>query len=478
MRIPIAGQTYTSQSTNANAQRAVNMYPETDPTGKDKVIMYPTPGLTEYTDVGIGPIRGIGKHNGELVVVSNDEVYTIALGGAATKIGTLSTSLGDVYIANFDLKADNETLITDGTKAYHWDGTSLTEPTIPSGVLPEVCVWVDGFFIINDTSNPGRFWVSNSYDGETWSSLAFATAERNSDKLKQIAVNHRDVYLIGETTTEVWYNAGILIGIPFRPKQGQFIEKGTIAPASVAKLDKVVIMLSQDDRGSGQVIAIQGNNHKVVSTRAIENSITSYSTITDATAYTYQDRGHSFYVITFPTANRTWVYDFNENAWHERASSGLATSPGLNSRHRGVNGIWFDNKNIVGDIANGKLYYYDKDNYTDNGEYIRKLRTTQYIHNGNNDLMFHQKLEIEVQAGVGDNTTIDPQVMLRWSDDGRHLYTSIKHRKLGKKGKYAHKVVWRMLSSANSRVYEVSCTDNVYFAIISGYLDAVVSGQL
>jgi len=460
------------------------MYPEADPSGKSRVIMYPAPGLVEYSDVGLGPIRGVGFHNEELVVVANNEVYTVATGGTTTKIGTLDTTIGNVGVANFDLANDQETVIADGTKLYHWDGTTFSEPTMPTygsptvTAAPSTVVWVDGFFIMDDVNSPGRFWVSNSYNGETWSSLAFATAERKPDLLKQIIVNHRDIYFVGTKTTEVWYNAGIPIGIPFRPKPGQLIEKGTIAPWSVANLDRNVIMLGQDDRGAGQVVAMQGNNVQVISTRAIEADISSYSKITDAVAYTYYDRGHSFYVLTFPTANKTWVYDFVEGAWHERASSTLGGTPGIYGRHRGAYGVWFDNKNIVGDTVTGKLYYYDQDTYTDNGEYIPRLRTTQYIHNDNNDTLFHRKLVLEVQSGVGDNTTLDPQIMMRYSDDGGHTWSTEQWRSLGKKGEYGHDVVWRNLKSSSSRVYEFKVTDPVNFVIVSGYLDVEVSDQL
>ncbi|MFE1676613.1 hypothetical protein ACFMJE_18460, partial [Acinetobacter baumannii] len=62
-----------------------------------------------------------------------------------------------------------------------------------------------------------------------------------------------------------------------------------------------------------------GYTGKRISTHAIEYAIQSYSTITDAIAFTYQQEGHSFYVLTFPTADKTWVFDVSTELWHERA---------------------------------------------------------------------------------------------------------------------------------------------------------------
>jgi hypothetical protein len=46
-------------------------------------------------------------------------------------------------------------------------------------------------------------------------------------------------------------------------------------------------------------------------------AINSYDRIDDAIADTFQMLGHIFYVLTFPSAGRTWVYDFSTQNWVE-----------------------------------------------------------------------------------------------------------------------------------------------------------------
>ena len=51
-------------------------------------------------------------------------------------------------------------------------------------------------------------------------------------------------------------------------------------------------------------------------------SIRETSTIADAIGFTYTQRGHKFYVLTFPTGGLTLVYDIAQGLWHERQSYG------------------------------------------------------------------------------------------------------------------------------------------------------------
>ena len=71
----------------------------------------------------------------------------------------------------------------------------------------------------------------------------------------------------------------------------------------------------------------------------------------------------------------------------------------------------------------------------------------------------------------------DPQVMLRWSDDGGHTWSREHWRSMGKIGQYGYRTIWRrlgMTQKLRDRVYEVSGTDPVKIAIMGAELQ--VSG--
>ncbi len=71
----------------------------------------------------------------------------------------------------------------------------------------------------------------------------------------------------------------------------------------------------------------------------------------------------------------------------------------------------------------------------------------------------------------------DPQVMLRWSDDGGHTWSKEHWRSMGLLGASQTRVIWRRLGMTNKlrdRVYEVSGTAPVKVAIMGAEL--TVSG--
>jgi hypothetical protein len=67
----------------------------------------------------------------------------------------------------------------------------------------------------------------------------------------------------------------------------------------------------------------------------------------------------------------------------------------------------------------------------------------------------------------------DPQVMLRWSDDGGHTWSNEHWSSIGKIGAYGHRTFWRRLGMTlklRDRVYELSGTDPNKIAIMGAEL--------
>jgi len=190
-------------------------------------------------------------------------------------------------------------------------------------------------------------------------------------------------------------------------------------------------------------------------------------------AYTYQQDGHSFYVLIFPSANTTWVYDVATGAWHERAG----WNNGSFTRHRSNCQMAFNNKIIVGDYENGNIYSFDLDTYADNGQIQKWLRTWRALPTGQNNLKrtAHHSLQIDLESGVGLNLGqgSDPELMLRWSDDGGHTWSNEHTASIGKIGQYYRRVFYRRLGMTmklRDRVYELSMTDPVKTAIMGAEL--------
>ena len=278
--------------------------------------------------------------------------------------------------------------------------------------------------------------------------------------------------MFGSNSIEVWYDAGNA-DFPLAPIQGAFNEIGCVAAFSVAKLDNSVWWLGQDERGQGIVYRSQGYAAKRVSTHAVEWQIQQYSTLTDAVAYTYQQDGHAFYVLNFPTANTTWVYDVATNLWHERA--GFVNGDFVRSRANCQ--CNFQGNIIVGDYQDGSIYTLDLNNYADDDRPQKWLRSWRALPPGTNTLKrtAQHSLQLNLETGVGLNSGqgSDPQVMLRWSDDSGHTWSREHWTTIGKIGEFGKRAIWRrlgMTQKLRQRIYEVSGTDPVKISIVGAEL--------
>jgi hypothetical protein len=284
--------------------------------------------------------------------------------------------------------------------------------------------------------------------------------------------DHRELWVFGTDSVEVWYDSGAT-DFPLQRIQGAFNEIGCVAAFSIAKLDNGLFWLGTDARGQGIVYRANGYTGVRVSTHAIEYAIAQYGNIADAIAYTYQQEGHAFYVLTFPTGNATWVYDVSTQVWHERA--GFANGDFM--RHRSNCQCNFGGNIVVGDFESGNIYRFDLDVYADNGGIQKWLRSWRALPTGQNNLKrtAHHSLQLDCETGVGlnDGQGSDPQVMLRWSDDGGHTWSNEHWSPVGKIGAYGHRTFWRRLGMTlklRDRVYELSGTDPNKIAIMGAEL--------
>jgi hypothetical protein len=472
MKTPILGSSYVTRSINAADARMVNLFPEIIPEGGlEPAFLNRAPGLRLLASIGNGPIRGLWDFSPDSTtafVVSGNQLFKIDTSYTPTLLGTVAGT-GPVSMA------DNGTqlFIAANGPGYIYNNTTnvfqqITDPDFPGAVTVG---YLDGYFVFNEP-NSQRIWITALLDGLSVDPLDFVSAEGAPDDVTGIIVDHREVWVLGTNSVEVWYNAGTA-DFPLQRIQGAFNEIGCISPYSLAKLDNGVFWLGSDARGKGIVYRANGYTGTRISTHAVEWQIQQYNDISDAVAYTYQQDGHAFYVLIFPSANTTWVYDVATQAWHERA--GFAN--GQFTRHRSNCQMAFNNQIVVGDFQNGNIYAFDLDDYSDNGSIQKWLRTWRALPTGQNNFKrtAQHSLQLNCESGVGLNLGqgSNPQVMLRWSDDGGHTWSNEHWAPIGQIGAYGRRTFWRRLGMTlklRDRVYELSGTDPVKIAITGAEL--------
>jgi hypothetical protein len=207
-----------------------------------------------------------------------------------------------------------------------------------------------------------------------------------------------------------------------------------------------------------------------ISNYSIEQEIATYEVISDAVGYTYQQEGHMFYVLTFPTQNVTWVYDVTSATWHQRA---WLEPSGRLSRHRSNCHVFFNRKNMVGDWESGILYEMSTLVYSDNGNPLLRLRASPHV-SQDDQRVAHNSIEFDIETGVGlqSGQGSDPQVMLRWSDDNGHTFSTGRTASVGRAGDYKKRVRFTRLGNARDRVYELSYSEPTPFTILGARINA------
>jgi hypothetical protein len=404
------GTSYVAPSIYQDAQECINFYAEIDPTKQPGqrgiVALYPTPGLLLKTQLAFAEVRGLHTMSGGeiLIAVSGANVYSVNTSMAATLIGTLYSSTGPVSISdNITTNNGLTAYIVDGNNRYTWVASTNTFAVLPSTDGPwqgaSVTDQVDNYFLYNE---PGtQNWACSDLGLATSSLALYGSADGYSDLLVSMIVSNRQVYLLGETTTEVWTDVGnVITGIttfPFQRVPGTSSQSGIGAPFSLARLGESFVCVARDNRGDGTIEMMQGYTWVRISTHAVEQTLIDQYT-GDAIAYSYQIEGHEMYVVTFPTINLTWVYDLSTKSWHKW----LSFADGVYNRHRSNCGAFFNNMYIVGDYENGKLYSIENDVYTEDGATIRRLRRAPHIV-ADFQREYFDELQIQFQPGVGLN---------------------------------------------------------------------------
>jgi hypothetical protein len=361
-------------------------------------------------------VRGWHVFNNTLFVVSGDNLYLIDINGTVSaSLGTLSTSTGRVSMQNNGLASagvgGNQLIIVDGSGGYIWDVATSTFSNIGTGggfptTGASQVAYIDGYFVIIQADTMNVF-CSDLYDGTTWNALATNPVQGAPDNVMGIINHQQQLWIIKQYTSEVFYDAGTAtsVGFPFARVPGAVIDYGTVAPWAITRASNTVFFLAMErDNEDGEfigIVSINGYQTQVVSPAAINYQISQMTLISDAFSYSYSDGGHTFIVFTFPTGNKTFVYDTTTQMWHERSTYAGSGFYNIN-RHISDNYIFFNGNHYVSDYSNGNIYQMSSSFFSDNGVPIVSTRVAQHIVEKNTfDNAFFTRLQLEIEAGTG-----------------------------------------------------------------------------
>ena len=435
-------------------------------------------------------------------VVNGQYFYELYQDGTKGYKGTLISYTGPVSIT----ENGYQMILVDGLAGYIFNYQDqsfvrITDEYFPGNSegtdAPTHVTYIDTYFIVNSPKTNQYLW-SNSYyqrdhDNTTtdydplesqgyWNALQMGQKMGRPDIVSSLIDCTNMLWLFGNNSIEVHYDTGDYNGQLFARYEGAIIEIGCSAPYSVARYGNNVFWLGADKSGTIGVFTNNGMTAQRISTRGIEQIIEFMTNSTDCIGFTYAQGGHTFYVMQFPDANKTLVYDLVTQAWHERTY--LDYNDGTINMWRGMYCTYNWSTNLIGHSSYSTYYelsttYYQNDNPDGNGvNYIKCVKTSPIEFNQGMMNRFNS-VQVMFRQGVGLNTNTpeaigkDPECEIAWSNDAGESYSNERTAKIGMQGQYQYRTRLTTLGVSRNRVWRITITDPIEVILVGLIVDVV-----
>lgn len=442
--LPIANGAYVSESLPLSAQQCVNWYPHVpDAPALNQEVLFGTPGSVQEATAGnsiLNANRGTWRMEGKPYFVQGQALFRLNQDRTIDNLGFVE-GVGRVSMA------DNGTQLViqvPGGKGYVFTEnpdslTEITDGDFRANGNPQYVAFHDSFFIF--TTDEKRFIKSDANDGLSYNALDFGAAESSPDGVVAPIVYKNQLFICGERTIEAFQNIGGA-DFPYQ-RTGLFLDEGVIAPSSLVSAADSFLFVGAGDNEGPAIWALSGNNTQKVSTKAIDQVLQRLliADLQNIHAWSYAQSGH--YFVGFVLPDTTFVYDTSTGRWHERQSR--ITNNGVDfitTTCRISSCVSAYGEIFVGDLLDGRIGKLDPDVYTEYGSLIVRPVATQPFQN-NMQPFSVPYLEMTVESGLGNDAVNDPVMALEVSRDGGKTWSDSRIRKLGKRGEFKRRAIWR-----------------------------------
>lgn len=276
-------------------------------------------------------------------------------------------------------------------------------------------MFMDGYIFL-PKSGSIDIYGTNVSAPTSWSPLNFVGAESYPDPILGLARQNNFIVAFGDKSIEFMYNAAKANSLtdydsPLDRHESLVLQVGILNRNALIASERTLVFIGISDLAGKSIWRMDGNNAKEISTEYIEKFLDLENNTTDISGWGVRIFGHILFVINLPTADKTFVYDIEENIWTEWSYNGGALPF---NNFCDANGIaLLQHKN------NGKIYKLDPNVYQDFGTNIQCLITLAKQDFDTDNYKFFHQITL-----IGD--TPQHADVLRWSDDDYTTWTTDK----------------------------------------------------
>lgn len=436
-------------------------------TGIDKGI-YKRPGLQAWVTLPTSsPIDGLfwWESKKMLIAVSNKKVYklTSSLGNWAeiTPAGAYAPEKYVPVIFAIGYSSSYQLTFCNGNGIYYTDG-GTTYTKLADGDAPTDSTHIAYFdlYLLANKASTDQFVYSDVADFTTWIPLDTAVASYDPDNVIAVHTGDREILFVGEHSIESWYDDGVT---PFSRNDAACIESGCIAAYSFTRVNNDWFWLDE----KRQVVKRAGRVAQPVMA-AYDPIIRSFTTVSDAKGSAVHLNGMWYYVLSFPTEGRTFVYNASLDKWESEWcfwNTGTASYENTLMNNFMYCPAW--NIQAVGSReGTGIIYKLIQEEQSDAGEIIRSLKQTANLDFGSTaKVKWGYDLIVTIRRG-SSLAEASPELSVRWKNDNRD-WSDFKVIPLGDVGDYNSVIRIRAPGRFRKRQYEFVMTDKAAFEIIS-----------
>lgn len=439
---PIVGGSYTDDALPWAHQDTLNYLPvmaeKQGTRAPSKLEM--RPALDLFVDCG-GVHRGSRDVEGKLFVVAGNSLVQVMPNGTIDMKGNIPGT-GLVSMTHNQIAGGNELVVGNGSSGYVYNTvtgllTQITDDGFP-GFL--VCDFL-GQRIVGVEPQRRYWFYSALVDASSYNTTDVIQAETSPDRIVGLIAVQNEVKIFGERTIESWVNSPSGNAI-FQLQVGGVVEMGCAAAQTIRRVANGVMFLSDD----GQVVQLTGYTPQVVSTRAMEGEI-NRSNLARAFAFTWEDKGHICYLLTFPDG-KTWVFDVSQGEW-TRFKSKDRSRWRINTLTK-WRGDWY-----AGDGYSGNLYRMSWAGVSDGADEIERVRTAAYIYDASNR---YRVDALQIEYDSGRMQAANQIIQLRYSHDGGRNWSDWRDYNLGGTGQFDGRALFRRLGIGRDFLIEVKDT--------------------
>lgn len=464
-----------AQSLIADGERTVNLYLEV--TARQPALL-PTPGFSPWS-AAVADIGGRAAlvADGRLFKVIGTGLYEYDTNGNATLRGTIASDANPAQLV-YNGVLGGQLGIVSGGKVYAYTlATNVLSAALVTGGYTHLAISNNFGLAFNPTT--GKTVLSNLNDLGTWTGANFFIRSQFPDLVRTMFVDTNGlIWLIGHDNFEVWYFANAASSQPFAPISGLVGRHGIAAPFAFALTASGSYWLAQNPEGIGRLVHTNGAQPQTVSTYAFHTAVARYlrtATISDAELLVYDQEGHAFVSVSFPSVPATWTLDTDGPAGQNMAERGAWNSA------RGDWDLWAPRvhvfafgKHLITDRVTGIVSIMDTSytTETDGATGIVRERTGPPFTREHARTPI-DKFELLMDVGVGSQSGqgSDPQAVLATSFDGGITFGNTRSAAMGRVGKYSTRVTWNRLGCPANFVPKVRWTDPAPTRIVAAWVN-------